>query len=62
VYNHNRAVALGANIEMSNDYTGPDELRVIGLNIQAVDGPAPMQYGIHVHDKGDATHSKPALA
>jgi hypothetical protein len=56
VYNHNRAVALGANIEMSNDYTGADELKVIGLNIQAVDGPREMQYGIQIHDKGDATH------
>jgi hypothetical protein len=44
------------NIEMSNDYAGSDETKVIGLNIQAVDGPAPMQYGIHIHDKGDATH------
>jgi hypothetical protein len=56
VYNHNRAVALGVNIEMSNDYAGPEETKVIGLNIQAVDGPAPMQYGIQIHDKGEATH------
>jgi hypothetical protein len=50
VFNHARAVALGANIEMSSDYTGPESTQVIGLNIQAVKGPTPMQYGIHVHD------------
>jgi hypothetical protein len=56
VYAHNRAVAVGMNIEMSNDYAGSEEQKVIGLNIQAVDGPTPMQYGIHIHDKSAATH------
>jgi hypothetical protein len=50
VFNHARAVALGANIEMSSDYDGPDPTQVIGLNIQAVGGPRPMQYGIQVHE------------
>lgn len=50
VFNHARAVALGANIEMSNDFAGPEPTQVIGLNIQAVKGPRPMQYGIQVHD------------
>ena len=50
VFNHARAVALGANIEMSNDYAGTEPTQVIGLNIQAVKGPKPMQYGIQVHD------------
>ena len=50
VFNHGRMVALGVNIEMSNDYGGSDPTKVIGLNIQAVGGPRPMQYGIQVHD------------
>lgn len=50
VFNHARAVALGVNIEMSNDFAGPEPTQVIGLNIQAVAGPTPMQYGIQVHD------------
>ena len=50
VFNHSRAVALGVNIEMSNDYTGHDATEVIGLNIQAVGGPTPMQHGIQIHD------------
>lgn len=51
VFNHGRMVALGVNIEMSNDYSGPDPTEVIGLNIQAVGGPRPMQYGIQIHEK-----------
>ena len=50
VFNHARAVALGVNIEMSNDYSGADATTVIGLNIQAVGGPTPMQHGIQIHD------------
>jgi hypothetical protein len=50
VFSHGRAVALGANIEMSCDYDGPEPTQVIGLNIQAVGGPREMQYGIQVHD------------
>ncbi|HZZ41740.1 MAG TPA: hypothetical protein VFE58_02280 [Tepidisphaeraceae bacterium] len=52
VYTHARGVALGANIEMTNDYVGSDEQTVIGLNIQAVAGPTPMQHGIQIHDSG----------
>ena len=43
-------MALGVNIEMSNDYSGSEQTVVTGLNIQAVGGSAPMQYGIQVHD------------
>jgi len=50
VFNHHRGVALGVNIEMSNDYSGAEQTVVTGLNIQAVGGSAPMQYGIQVHD------------
>ena len=53
VFNHSRAVALGANIEMSNDYSGTEATQVIGLNIQAVGGSAPMQHGIQIHDGGN---------
>jgi hypothetical protein len=50
VFNHGRAVALGANIEMSSDYDGPEPTEVIGLNIQATGGPRPMQYGLQIHE------------
>lgn len=50
VFNHSRAVALGVNVEMSNDFAGTEATQVIGVNIQAVKGPAPMQYGIQIHD------------
>ena len=50
VFNHDRMIALGVNVEMSNDYVGPDPTEVIGVNIQAVAGPRPMQYGIQIHD------------
>jgi hypothetical protein len=53
VFNHHRGVALGVNIEMSNDYTGPDQTTVTGLNIQAVGGTAPMKHGIQIHDGGN---------
>ena len=52
VFNHARGVALGVNIETSNDYAGADEVKVIGLNIQDI-GPKTSQYGIQVHgDRG----------
>jgi hypothetical protein len=51
VYNHARAVALGANIEMTNQYEGPDPTQMIGLNIQMLSG-KPMQMGIQVHGEG----------
>src|SRR5665811_1823472 len=50
VFSHARAVALGVNIEMSCDYAGPEPTEVIGLNIQAVGGPHPMQSAIQIHD------------
>ena len=53
VFNHERGVALGANIEMSNDHSKAEETTVIGLNIQAVGGTTPMQHGIQVHDGGN---------
>jgi hypothetical protein len=53
VFNHGRGVALGVNIEMSNDYSGTEETVVTGLNIQAVGGSAPMQHGIQIHDGGN---------
>lgn len=52
VFTHHRGVSLGANIEMSNDYAGKEQQTIIGLNIQAVGGPTPMQYGIQIHDSG----------
>ncbi|HOC56967.1 MAG TPA: hypothetical protein PKI20_15225 [Verrucomicrobiota bacterium] len=59
VFNHSRGVALGANIEMSNDYTGSEEITAIGLNIQAVGGSVPMQHGIQIHD--GANHFQTAI-
>jgi hypothetical protein len=53
VFNHHRGVALGVNIEMSNDYSGSESTTVTGLNIQAVGGTAPMQHGIQIHDGGN---------
>jgi hypothetical protein len=50
VFNHGRMVALGVNVEMSNDYSGADPTQVIGVNIQAVGGLRPMQYGVQIHD------------
>lgn len=52
VFSNARAVALGVNVEMTNNYAGPDPTTVIGLNIQAL-GPYDCQYGIQVHgDRG----------
>lgn len=53
VFNHSRGVALGVNIEMSNDYPGAEETTAIGLNIQAVGGSAPLRHGIQIHDGGN---------
>ena len=52
VFTHAPGVSLGANIEMSNDYAGKAGQTVIGLNIQAVGGPTPMQHAIQIHDSG----------
>lgn len=49
VFNTARAVALGVNVEMSNDYDGPEPTEVIGVNVQA-HGSKPCQTGIQVHD------------
>lgn len=49
VFNSGRGVGLGMNIEMTNEYAGPDEVKMIGLNVQATGG-RPSQYGIQVHD------------
>lgn len=50
VFSHGRAVALGVNIEMQCDYTGPEPTDVIGLNIQPTGGTRPMQYAIQIQD------------
>jgi hypothetical protein len=57
VFNHSRGVALGVNIEMSNDYPGAEETVVTALNIQAVGGPTPMLHGIQIHDGGNRFHT-----
>jgi hypothetical protein len=49
VFNHNRAVALGVNVEMSNDYTGTEGTAVIGVNVLAK-GPKDADYGLHIHE------------
>jgi len=51
VFNHARAVAIGANVEMSSDYAGSETTQVIGVNVQAVGGSRAMQYGMQIHDK-----------
>lgn len=62
VFNHSRVVAIGANIEMSNDAPADVDTDVIGLNIQAVSGTRPMQYGIHIHDQEKTqTHFQTAI-
>ncbi len=49
VFNHNRAVSIGVNVEMGNDYEGKEATQIIGVNVQAV-GPLPADHGIQVHD------------
>lgn len=49
VFNHSRAVALGVNVEMGNDYEGAEPTQIIGVNVQAV-GPKDADHGIQVHD------------
>ncbi|MBA2708226.1 MAG: hypothetical protein H0U59_10535, partial [Gemmatimonadaceae bacterium] len=44
VYNHARAVALGVNVEMTNEFDGTEPTHVIGVNVQATGGKRPMQY------------------
>lgn len=50
VFSHGRAVALGVNIEMQCDYTGPEPTNVIGLNIQPTGGTRTMQYAVQIQD------------
>jgi hypothetical protein len=57
IFNHSRGVALGVNIEMSNDYSGAEHTFVTGLNIQAVGGTSPMQHGIQIHDGANHFHT-----
>lgn len=49
VFSHHRAVALGVNVEMGNDYEGKEETRVIGVNVLAK-GPRDADYGLHIHE------------
>ncbi|HUV05662.1 MAG TPA: hypothetical protein VMX94_11220 [Armatimonadota bacterium] len=44
-------VGLGMNIEMTNDYAGPEQTQLIGMNIQ-IRGTHACQYGIQVHGDG----------
>jgi hypothetical protein len=63
VFNHARAVAIGTNIEMSNDAPADVKTDVIGMNIQAVSGTRPLQYAIHIHDHENMqTHFETAIA
>lgn len=53
VFAHNRAVALGANIEMSNDYPGTERTQVYGVNIQSIPAsPRPGDVGLNIHGPG----------
>lgn len=52
VFAHERAVALGVNVEMTNEYPGPESSEVIGLNLQAK-GAHPSRSGIQVQDGGN---------
>ena len=61
VYTHGRAVAIGVNVEMTNDYAGKEPQQVIGINVQAVGGPTLMQTGLQIHDSGKA-HFDTAIA
>jgi hypothetical protein len=53
VFAHNRAVSLGANIEMFNDYRGGDPTQVYGVNIQSIlSSPVPGDVGLNIHGAG----------
>ncbi|MGB9619048.1 MAG: hypothetical protein ACPL7K_01395 [Armatimonadota bacterium] len=56
VFNYARAVALGVNVEMTNNYTGTEPTQVIGVNVQILPGQA-CQYGIQVHGEGPVEKS-----
>ncbi len=50
VFCNDRAVCLGVNVETTNNYTGPEQSEVIGINVQTL-GPQPTKYGIQIHGK-----------
>ncbi len=52
VFGHDRGVGLGVNVEMYNHYAGPDESKMIGVNILCR-GATNSAYGIQVHDGGE---------
>ena len=58
VFAHARGVALGVNIEMSNNYTGSEPTQIYGINVLAAHG-APCDMGIHIHDAN--SHWKTAI-
>ena len=49
VFAHGRGVALGINVEMSNNYTGAEPTQIYGLNLLASHG-GPCDMAIHIHD------------
>ena len=51
VFNSAPMVGLGVNVEMTNDYSGPEPTQLIGVNVQILPG-NPCQYGIQVHGEG----------
>lgn len=51
VFVHNRAVALGVNVEMSNHYTGAERTQIYGMNLMAC-GPRPCDAGITIKNNG----------
>lgn len=57
VFNHERGVALGVNIETTNHVPVSGGSLVIGMNVQA-HGPQPCQIGIQVHDFEDGFYQK----
>ncbi|HNT36937.1 MAG TPA: hypothetical protein PKH07_18250, partial [bacterium] len=61
VFNHGRMVALGVNVEMSNDFEGTEPTQVIGVNIQATHGKRPMQYGMQIHTMENGNYFEKAL-
>ena len=56
VFNYARAVALGVNVELTNNYAGSEPTQVIGVNVQILPG-QPCQYGIQVHGEGPVEKS-----
>lgn len=48
VFSHNRGVALGVNVEMSNHYTGNEPTQIYGINLLASHG-GPCDMAVHIH-------------